>query len=114
MHAVLTRLLQSSVPDVTASSSGLLEGKLPLKEPESKLTTNLIALAVSILLCGILSLLTHKYYIGERNRINDMLKEAEEKILSSILIIDYEGDETTRNSNNLRNKMNKIIKKELK
>lgn len=57
---------------------------------------------------------TYKYYIGERNRINELLIEAEEKIMSSILIIDYEGDEATRNSNTLRDKMNKIIKKELK
>lgn len=60
------------------------------------------------------SFFVYKHYNRERKRINSMLQEAEEKIINSLLVIDYEGDESTRNSNALRNKMNRIMQKQAK
>jgi hypothetical protein len=51
-----------------------------------------------------------KHYHLETERLAHMLPAAEEKIMRTLHILDYEGDEIDRMTNKLREKINTISK----
>ena len=66
----------------------------------------------SIILCILLMLCFVSVHYGwQKKKLAHILNDAEECIMNSITIIDYKGDENTRNSNKVRSKINKYYLK---
>ena len=88
-----------------------------LLEEEGSATDNLVVPIVfgiigTIIICILLTLcFVNVHYGWQKKKLAHILNDAEECIISSIIIIDYKGDENTRNSNKVRSKINKYYLK---
>lgn len=72
--------------------------------------TPIVVILVLVVVLLIMMLIIVKHYHTETERLAHMLPMAEEKIMKTLIMIDYEGDEMSRITNNLKMKINKISK----